>query len=139
MPSGRWFLTASLFSLPCLFIVNLIEHAAQRLVVRHHFTQFPQFAGIVRLWNPEFYVSVHRVFVVKMFQKAFPLALLIELRIVGESKLYATAEHLVGGEVAVCLCHYASLDAPWGMGCGGTMVLNCLPHYLQLLGGEPAF
>ena len=42
-------------------------------------------------------------------------------------------------EVAVCLCHYASVDAPWGMGCGGTMVLNCLPHYLQLLGGEPAF
>ena len=93
-----------------------IKHPSQLSLVGNHLSHGLQLRRVVRLGDPEFYVSVDGVFLLHVLHKPLPLPFAVELWIVVEAELYGTCEDDVGVEVAVGLCHYTAVDAARGMG-----------------------
>ena len=78
--------------------------------------------------NPETDVAVDRVFLVHVLAEALPLLLVIEFRVVGQSKLYGTTEYCVDVDVAVGFGNNLAVEGTWRMTGRSAMVFDSLAH-----------
>ena len=72
-----------------------------------------------------------------MLQKSLPLPFLVQLRIVRQSKLYSTQEHLFGIKVTISLSNNPSIYTTWCMRCRRPMILHGFFHDFYLFCRKP--
>ena len=102
---------SSMFNVQCFLIQDALEDGSHEGGVGDEVAQLCQLAGIVRALYPEAYVAVGAVFLVHVLHESLPLALGIELGLVGKAILYGAADDGIGVDVAVGLGHYLAIDA----------------------------
>ena len=93
--------------------------------------------GIGGVGNPQAYVAIFRILVLHVFHEAFPVAFMVELRVVGQAVLDGATDDGVGLNVAVGLSNDLAVDATGSVGGGGTMVFDGLSHDFDLVGRKP--
>ena len=130
-----WINLGSVSGLRKLAIENLPEKGR----TTYQFAQVLQFAGIIRLRNPELQIASVGIFFPDMLKSTQPVSLPVKFRIMGEAVAYGTTDNCEGIDLTVRLRDNLAINAAWLGVARGPVILHRLSHNLYLLRREPAF
>ena len=125
-------------TLSAFLVEDGFEQGPQAGLVCDESAQIGELGGVGRLRYPELEVAAGGVFLVEVVQRALPVLLPAELRVVPQAVLDGTAHDGLRLDLPVGLGDDAPIDAAWLVVQRGAVVFGRLGDGLDLLRAEPA-